>query len=121
MIEFTQIAAGLWSWTQDHPEWEPGGGWEPAVTSWCLEAPDTTVLIDPLVPADGDPGAAELWQRLDQSVLRGQLPLAVVVVKPDHVRSASALLRRYARQPSSHVWGSAAVRAGLEPGTPFQA
>jgi glyoxylase-like metal-dependent hydrolase (beta-lactamase superfamily II) len=120
MVEFDQVAPGLWAWTQDHPEWQPDAGWEPRVTSWCLEAPDTTVLIDPLLAPDDAPGAGELWQRLDQSVLRGQLPLAVVVVKPDHVRSAADALRRYAEQPSSFVWGSSAVGPRLDPHTPFQ-
>jgi glyoxylase-like metal-dependent hydrolase (beta-lactamase superfamily II) len=86
-VELLDVAPGLWIWRIEHPRWKPGQGWEPVVTSTCVESGGETLLLDPLVPPAA---AAEVWQRLD-----ARPPTAVVVLKPDHVRDVDAFARRY--------------------------
>src|SRR5215467_15231386 len=77
-VEIRDLAPGLWIWRLEHPHWKPGQGWEPIVTSTCVESGGEKLLLDPLAPHDD---ATEFWQRLD-----AHPPTAVVVLKPDHVR-----------------------------------
>jgi hypothetical protein len=35
--EVRDVATGLWIWRLEHPGWHPEAGWEPAVTSTCVE------------------------------------------------------------------------------------
>jgi hypothetical protein len=86
MIEARDVTEGLWLWRQPHPEWAPHLGWEPPVTSFCVTARDTTVVLDALAPPRGDP----VWERLD-----GLRPSAAVVLKPDHTRDARLVNERY--------------------------
>ena len=51
-MQVTQLRAGLWRWTVDHPEWEPGAVWERSVGCVFAALPSAIVLVDPLVPAD---------------------------------------------------------------------
>jgi hypothetical protein len=47
--ELRDVAAGLWLWRVSHPDWEPGGGWDPLVSSTCVESggnPALTALLD---------------------------------------------------------------------------
>ncbi|TMQ17929.1 MAG: MBL fold metallo-hydrolase [Deltaproteobacteria bacterium] len=84
--EIRDIAAGLWIWRSEHPNWKPAFDWPPVVTSVYVESGGERILIDPLAPAD----AAELRARLD-----ARPPTMVVVIKPDHVRSVDLYVRRY--------------------------
>jgi hypothetical protein len=36
--ELRDVAAGLWIWRLAHPAWKPNRGWEPVVTSTCVES-----------------------------------------------------------------------------------
>ena len=72
------VAAGLWIWRVEHPDWAPHVGWDPAVTSTCVESGGEVVVIDALVPVAG---ADAVWARLDD-----RPPTTAVVLKPDHVR-----------------------------------
>jgi hypothetical protein len=57
------------------------------VSSTCIESGGERLLVDPLAPpAD----AVEVWARLD-----AHPPTAIVVLKPDHVRSVDLFVRRY--------------------------
>ena len=56
------VAAGLWIWRVEHPDWAPHVGWDPAVTSTCVESGGEVVVIDALVP---EAGADAVWARLD--------------------------------------------------------
>ena len=85
--EIRDIAPGLWIWRQEHPDWAPHLAWEPTVTSTCVESRGEVLLLDALAPQDD---ATELWSRLD-----ARPPTAVVVLKPDHVRSVDVFVRRY--------------------------
>jgi len=86
-VELRDVAVGLWIWRLEHPRWKPRQGWEPLVSSTCVESRGETLVLDPLTPpAD----AAEVWARLD-----ARSPTAVVVLKPDHVRHVDLFVRRY--------------------------
>jgi hypothetical protein len=93
MVEMRDVAPGLWLWRQEYPGWEPGRhslerlGWGPEVASFAYAADDGVVLVDALAPPDADD---PLWQRLDD-----EPPVALVVMKPDHVRSVDMFVRRY--------------------------
>ncbi|HXV96691.1 MAG TPA: MBL fold metallo-hydrolase [Gaiellaceae bacterium] len=87
MTEVRDVAPGLWLWRVRHPDWTPDSGWEPLVTSTCVESGGEVVLLDPLAPPDQ---ADEVWNRLD-----ARPPSAVVVLKPDHVRDVDLFVRRY--------------------------
>ena len=81
------VAAGLWIWRVDHPDWRPGVEWRRTVTSTCVESGGEVAVLDPLAPSDG---AAEVWERLD-----ARPPTLAVVLKPDHVRDVDVFVHRY--------------------------
>jgi hypothetical protein len=85
--ELRDVAPGLWIWRCDHPDWTPGHGWDPVVTSTCVESGGEVALLDPLAPPED---ARDVWERLD-----ARPPTLVVVLKPDHVRSVDLFVRRY--------------------------
>jgi hypothetical protein len=82
-VEVRDVADGLWLWRQPHPAWEPGGGWEPAVSSFAVESRGTSLLLDPLAPA---PSARAVWDRI-------QRVDAILVLKPDHIRDVDLFAR----------------------------
>jgi hypothetical protein len=61
-VEFRDVAPGLWIWRVEHPRWKPGQGWDPVVTSTCVESGGERLLLDPIAPPPGETG---LWERLD--------------------------------------------------------
>jgi glyoxylase-like metal-dependent hydrolase (beta-lactamase superfamily II) len=107
--ELRDVAPGLWLWRVEHPDWAPGVGWEPLVTSACVESTGDVVLLDPLAPPDE---AAEIWARLDA---RG--PTVVVVLKPDHVRDVDRFVSRYGARAfgPSLFWRHDIPETDLEP------
>jgi hypothetical protein len=82
-VEIVDVTPGLWLWRQPHPDWEPGGDWEPPVSSFVAG----TTLLDPLAPP---PSAREVWDRLEAT-----RPETAVVLKPDHVRDIDLFVRWY--------------------------
>lgn len=88
MAELRDVAEGLWIWRSEYPDWRPGLGWTPPVTSTCVASRDEVAVLDALAPPDD---GAELWQRLD-----ARPPTMAVVLKPDHVRDVDLFVRRYA-------------------------
>jgi hypothetical protein len=86
-LEIVDVAPGVWVWRQRYPDWRPEAGWEPVVSSTCVESGGEIAVIDPLVP---ETGAEALWERLD-----ARPPTLAVVLKPDHVRDVDAVVRRY--------------------------
>jgi hypothetical protein len=88
--EIVSVADGLWVWRVEHPDWEPGLDWAPAVTSTCVESDGVVAVIDPLDPGDD----SEVWARLD-----ARPPAVAAVVKPDHVRDIDLFVRRYGAHP----------------------
>ena len=61
-VEIRDVTAGLWVWRLEHPQWKPDQGWEPLVTSTCVESGGEVLVLDPLAPPDD---AIEVWARLD--------------------------------------------------------
>ncbi|MBD0282902.1 MAG: hypothetical protein ICV69_12025 [Thermoleophilaceae bacterium] len=107
-----QLAAGLWRWTARHPEWHPGEfGRE--VASFAVEADDTLLLIDPLLPPE--PHAV-----LDLVDDRAGDRVAILVSIPYHVRSAEELWRRYRDCADCAIWGHAACAKRLRDRTGFR-
>ncbi len=80
------MATGLWIWRLDHPDWGPEAGWEPPVTSTCVESGGEVALLDPIAPPEG----SAAWTRLDANP-----PTLVIILKPDHVRDVDLFVRRY--------------------------
>jgi glyoxylase-like metal-dependent hydrolase (beta-lactamase superfamily II) len=105
-IEVHDVAPGLWLWRRRHPEWFPRAGWEPEVSSFCVTSRGTTLVLDAL-----DPGDEGVWKRLDAA-----RPTAVVVVKPDHFRSAELFARRY----GATLYSEAYVGSDKGHGQPFE-
>ena len=107
--EVRDVAAGLWLWRAEHPDWHPAAGWEPAVTSTVVESGGEVAVLDPLAPrADAD----ELWRRLD-----ARPPTLAVVLKPDHVRDVDLFARRYEARAfgPSLFWPHDVPETELEP------
>jgi hypothetical protein len=85
--EIRDIAPGLWIWRLEHPDSKPGLGWEPPVTSTCVESGGEIAVLDALAPPEEDD---EVWARLG-----ARPPTVAVVLKPDHVRDVDLFVRRY--------------------------
>src|SRR4051812_8712369 len=115
-----KLTDGLWRWTARHPEWHPGE-FGAEVACFAAQVDDTTVLIDPLLPAD--PGPV-----LD--VVDGALGdrLAILITIPYHVRSSEQLWQRYSGKAETTIHGHRACakrladRGGfreMDPGVPL--
>jgi glyoxylase-like metal-dependent hydrolase (beta-lactamase superfamily II) len=102
MLEVFQLRPGLWRWQAPHPDWIAGGtgasSWPQLVGSTYYEAPEATVVIDPLVP-DDDADADRFWQALDRDVERRGLPVATLRTVHWHERSCAAVRARYPVYP----------------------
>ncbi|HEY0790926.1 MAG TPA: hypothetical protein VGD78_07660 [Chthoniobacterales bacterium] len=85
--EIRDVAPGLWLWRAEYADWEAGSGWEPMLTSTCVESGGEVALLDPLAPPED---AAGVWARID-----ARPPTFIVVLKPDHVRDVDLFSRRY--------------------------
>jgi glyoxylase-like metal-dependent hydrolase (beta-lactamase superfamily II) len=97
-MEVQRICDGLWRWTAPHPDWIPAGegphDWPEQVGCVYYEAPDATVLIDPLVPRDAA-DAVRFTEAFDRDVARRGLPVVVLRTIRWHERSRVAIDRRY--------------------------
>lgn len=93
-LEVVRIEDGLWWWGSPHPAWRPGASWDAVVGSAYVEAPDATVVIDPLVPSDPH-DAARFHRAFDRDVARRGLPVVVAVTCAWHARSAGELTQRH--------------------------
>src|SRR5919109_1992623 len=107
--EVRDVAAGLWIWRRDHPEWSPESSWDPQVTSTVVESGGEVGLLDALAPPDD---ATEVWERLD-----ARPPTFLVVLKPDHVRDVDLFARRYGAKAFGPYlfWRGDAPQTELEP------
>jgi glyoxylase-like metal-dependent hydrolase (beta-lactamase superfamily II) len=108
-VELQDVVPGLWLWRIEYPDWRPGLGWEPVVTSTVVESGGEVALIDPLAPPDD---ADEVWNRLD-----ARPPTILVVLKPDHVRNVDLFARRYGARAfgPSLFWRHNVPDTDLEP------
>jgi hypothetical protein len=99
-MELVSVAPGLWRWSVGHPAWTPGHGWERMVNCYCVEAEETTLLVDPLV---------EQWSELDAVVERRARPVHVLLSRAGHFRSSQEAHDRY----DAPVWGHERARERL--------
>jgi glyoxylase-like metal-dependent hydrolase (beta-lactamase superfamily II) len=108
-VETRDVAPGLWIWRAEHPFWDAGAEWEPVVTSTCVESRGEVLALDPLAPL---PDGEDVWERLDE-----RPPTAIVVLKPDHVRSVDLFARRYGAPAfgPSLFWPDAVPETRLAP------
>ncbi|HUH16006.1 MAG TPA: hypothetical protein VML35_08995 [Gaiellaceae bacterium] len=89
-----EIRPGLWRWTTPHPDWTEAEEWPQDVGCTYYEAPGSTVLIDPLVPA-GERERERFLDALDRDVERRGLPVAILLTCEWHTRSTRELTTRY--------------------------
>jgi hypothetical protein len=95
-VRTTEIRPGLWRWTAPHPDWNDGEEWPQEVGCVYFEAPDATVLVDPLVPVGEE---ARFFSALDGDVERRGLPVSILLTVEWHARSRDALAARYENGP----------------------
>jgi hypothetical protein len=86
-VEMRDVAPGLWLWRQRHPDWQGQEGWEPEVSSFCVESRGEVLVLDALAPPEEEHA---VWERLD-----ARPPTVAVVLKPDHVRDVDVFVGRY--------------------------
>ena len=86
-LEVRDVATGLWIWRTEHPDWQSNQGWDPVITSTCVESGGEILVLDPIAPPAN---FKEVWQRLDT-----RPPTAIVILKPDHVRHVDLFVSRY--------------------------
>ena len=112
--ELRRIGPGLWRWTAAHPAWVPDAkpgspsDWPREVGSVLCDAPGSTVLVDPLLPA-GDEG---FLGDLDRHVEDRDLPVSILTTIKWHRRDRDELARRYGAQTSR---ARARLPADVEP------
>lgn len=87
-----QLSEALTFWTAPHPAWKPNPAWPEDVGFATWLAPNSFVLIDPLVRDDLD---ASAWQQFDRAVFVSGRPAAVLLTAPWHAQSARAVAARY--------------------------
>ena len=107
-----RLTEGLWRWTARHPEWHPGD-FGAEVASFAAQAGDTTLLIDPLLPADPSSALAVIDETVTQR-------LAILITNPYHVRSAEELWQRYRDDAETTIHGHPAAAKRLEDRSAFR-
>ena len=107
-----KLRAGLWRWTERHPEWHPGE-FGKVVACFAVRAGDETLLIDPLLPGDSGPVFGLVDDILGER-------LAVLVTVPYHVRSAEEIWRRYRGQVETTIHGHAGAAKRLSDTSGFR-
>ncbi|HEX6583089.1 MAG TPA: hypothetical protein VF056_05755, partial [Thermoleophilaceae bacterium] len=105
-----ELTDGLWRWTARHPEWHPGE-FGSEVASFALQAGGDTLLIDPLLPPEGEPARARVLEAIEGTL--GDR-LAILITIPYHVRSAEELWRRYRGDAETTIHGHPAAVKRLE-------
>jgi hypothetical protein len=111
--ELRELRPGLWRWAAAHPGWVPNAkpesesDWPECVGCVLCDAPDATVLIDPLLPAGDDRFVGEL----DRHLRRRGLPVAILTTIKFHRRSRDELAKRYSARTSR---ARQALPAGVE-------
>jgi hypothetical protein len=102
-VNIHEVAPGLWYWTAPHPEWRGATDWPEQVGCVCYRAPETAVLIDPLMPPGEESALWELVAGLGQRV-------DVLLTASWHRRDAQVLAERY----GTTVWAHERARQGLD-------
>ena len=108
--EIRNVAAGLWVWSIEYPDWRPDVGWGPNVWSTCVESAGEVAVLDAMEPQSDD-----VWQRFDRKP-----PTIAVVLKPDHVRDVDLFVERYGARAFGPwlFWPQNIPKTTLEPVQP---
>jgi hypothetical protein len=106
-----EIVAGIWRWERGPPGLRPGEFG--ARTSYAVQTPRLTLLIDPVAHKDHDP----VLDELDDLV---QPRVQILVTMPFHTRSAEAVWRRY-RTAGAMIHGHRDVATRLTDSSGFRA
>jgi len=77
-----ELRPGLWHWTGQHPDWRPGEPWDPAVSSYAIDAGERLLLFDPIAPPS----------EIDE--LAAERETAIVLTAPWHERDTQSLVER---------------------------
>lgn len=107
-----KVREGLWRWTAIHPEWNGAADWDEVVGSVYCETPEAIVVIDPLVPEDGE-DAERFWYAFDRDVERLGRPVAVLLTCRWHVRSAEAFRARHGARVYAPTGTGRAMQGGV--------
>jgi hypothetical protein len=97
-----EVAAGLWCWTGEHPDWTPESDWPQEVGCVYFEAPDAVLLLDPLIPPED---RVRFLEALDRDVERAAKPVAVLLTTESHTRSRDELVERYGAETGTSPEG----------------
>jgi hypothetical protein len=94
-VNVRELAPGLWYWTAPHPEWHGATDWPEEVGCVGYRTSAAIVLIDPLVPRDGED---DFWRFIDGL----ELPVEVLITAPWHRRDAYRVAERYGTTVWAH-------------------
>ena len=73
-MSIVEVAPDLWRWTARHPDWHPADAFGAEVASYALVADDELLLLDPLLPDDGDGAVLERLDALAAAATATQHP-----------------------------------------------
>jgi hypothetical protein len=107
-----RMADGLWRWTARHPQWNRATDWHEIVCSVYCETAAAIVVIDPLVPTEGD-DADRFWGAFDRDVARLGLPVVVLLTCRWHLRSADAFRSRHGARIMAPTTAGLAIADGV--------
>jgi len=110
-----QLTDGLWRWTARHPEWHPGE-FGAEVACFAAQAGEGTLLIDPLLPAEGEPECERVLETID-GALGDRLTILITI--PYHVRSSEELWQHYRDDAETTIHGHPACAKRLEDRSAF--
>lgn len=99
-MEVTKLEDGFWRWTGFHEEWKQDVG------ALYLEQGGDVVLVDPIVPRDGE---RKFLSALDRDVAKARGKVHVVVTVFWHARDTREIAKRY----RARVWALGAARRAV--------
>jgi hypothetical protein len=75
-LELRDVAPSLWIWRMEHPDHEPGHGWDSLVTSSCVEPGGEVAVLNGLAPE----GELRIWTTLEHE--RWTVPALRALLEP---------------------------------------
>jgi glyoxylase-like metal-dependent hydrolase (beta-lactamase superfamily II) len=114
-----KLSAGLWRWTARHPDWHPGEFGSEVGSYAARVRGDELLLVDPLLPEDGDNAPGQRGDVDHVIALLDELAGAsarvhVYITIPYHVRSTAQIVRRYGKR-RVRVYGERRAARRLAP------
>lgn len=108
-----ELRPKLWSWSAEHPDWEPSQDWPKEVRSFAYDTGRGLLLIDPLI---------DDWRDVDALAEKAGGVAAVAVTVGFHQRQAAEAAERYGaelfapppRKPRPELAGATRIDDGDE-------